>query len=313
MVRYLLGRLGWAFVTLFIIATILFFLLHLTGDPVAFFVPPRATAEDIASYRAAHGYDQGLTVQYVRFLGDIFTGEFGRSLTFGRPALSIVAEFLPASIVLAVAATVFALLVGVPAGIISALRKGSKVDTALMTSALTGLSIPSFWLALMLILVFGVRLDVLPISGRGGPSHLILPAITIGLPMAGSTARLLRSNLIESMSQDYIRTARALGLPQRTIVLRHALKNASLPSLTAFGLEVALVLTGVFIVEVVFAYPGLGRLTINAIGQRDFPIVQAAIFVAGVAYVLLNLVVDLAYTYLDPRIRLAADQGAKGG
>jgi peptide/nickel transport system permease protein len=295
-------------VTLFVIATILFFLLHLTGDPVSFFVPARATAEDIARYRAAHGYDDALIVQYAGFVGDIFRGDFGRSLTFGRPALSIVAEFLPASIVLAVGATLFALLIGVPTAILAALHRGTKIDTALMATAVTGLSVPSFWLALMLILVFGVRLDVLPISGRGGIAHLVLPSLTIGLPMAGSIARMLRSNLVESLSQDYIRTARAMGLPRRRIVLRHALKNASLPALTAFGLEIALVLTGVFIVEVVFAYPGLGRLTINAIGDRDFPIVQAAIFVAGATYILLNLVVDLAYTFLDPRIRLVHDR-----
>jgi peptide/nickel transport system permease protein len=308
MLAYVARRLAWAIVTLLAIATILFFLLHLTGDPASFFVPQRATAADIARFRAAHGYDAPLLVQYVRFVGDIGTGDFGRSLTFGQPALRVVLEFLPASVALALAATVFALLVGIPTGIVAALRKGSMADTALMTGALAGLSVPSFWLALMLILVFGVQLKLLPISGRGGFDHLILPAITIGLPMAGSMARLLRSNLIESLGQDSIRTARALGLPRRSIVLRHALKNAALPSLTVFGLEVALVLTGVFIVEVVFAYPGLGRLTINAIRQRDFPIVQAAIFLAGLTYIVLNLLIDLAYTYLDPRIRL----GGKG-
>jgi peptide/nickel transport system permease protein len=304
MLGYVLRRVVYAAATLLAIATILFFLLHLTGDPATLFVPQRATPEDIAAFRAAHGFDDPLLAQYLRFLSDAVRGDFGESLTFGQPALEVVAEFLPASVALALLATVFALLIGVPTAIFAALRRGTIVDTGLMATALTGLSVPNFWLALMLILVFGVWLEVLPISGRGGFDHLILPALTIALPMAGSVARLLRSNLIESMSQDYIRTARALGLPRRSIVMRHAFKNASLPSLTAFGLEVALVLTGVFVVEVVFAYPGLGRLTINAIEQRDFPIVLAAIFIAGLAYVLINLAVDIAYTFLDPRIRL---------
>ncbi|MCI0543616.1 MAG: ABC transporter permease [Actinobacteria bacterium] len=304
---YIARRLGYSIITLIGVATILFFLLQATGDPALVYLPQRASAADVEAFREAHGFNDPILVQYARFITNFLTGDFGESLNFGRPALGLVMEFVPATVSLALAATIIAVVVGVPLGILAAVKRGTAADTLLMTGALTGLSIPDFWLGLMLILVFGVELGWFPISGRGGLDHLILPAVTIGVAMAGSLARLLRSNLIDALGQDYIRTARAMGIRWSKIVAKHALKNASLPSLTSFALQVALILTGVFVVEVVFAYPGMGRLVINAINQRDFAVVQTGIFLAGVAYVLLNLVVDVVYTYLDPRIRLVAD------
>jgi peptide/nickel transport system permease protein len=303
---YILRRVVYALFTLLGVVSILFFLLHLTGDPASLYVPPRASPADVAKFRAAHGFDKSLVVQYVLFIQNALRGNFGTSLTFGQPALSMALKALPATLALAGTAIVFALVVGVPAGIIAAVRKGSVTDAAVMTGALFGLSVPPFWLGLMLILLVGVRLQWLPVSGSGGLSHLILPGITIAAAMGGGLARLLRSNLLEALHQDYVRTAQGMGLRRRSIVLRHALRNALLPSLTVFGLQVGLIITGVFVVEVVFAYPGMGQLTINAIEQRDFPLVEACVLVAGVGYIALNLIVDIVYTYLDPRIRFTA-------
>jgi peptide/nickel transport system permease protein len=306
MAKLIVHRVLYGVFTLWAIATILFFMLQLSGDPAVLYVSPRATPAAIDTFREVHGFNDPVLVQYARFLREAATGSFGESLTFGRPALGVVWEFLPASLVLAATAIAMAVLIGAPVGIIAALRKGKALDMTLMTASLAGLSIPAFWLGLILILLFAVDLQWFPVGGKGGIEHLVLPGFTIALAMAGSLARLLRSNLVEVLDQDYIRTARAMGVPRRSLIGRHALKNAALPVLTSFSLEAALVLTGVFVVEVVYAYPGMGRITIDAINQQDFAVVQASIFVGSLAYILMNLVVDIAYTFLDPRIRYGA-------
>jgi peptide/nickel transport system permease protein len=308
---YILRRIAYAFFTLLGVVSILFFLLHLTGDPASLYVPARASPAQVALFRQAHGFNDPLPLQYVRFIGDALHGDFGTSLTFGRPALPLALGALPATLALAGVAILFAVVIGVPAGIIAAVRKGRATDTAVMTGALFGLSVPPFWLGLMLILLVGVHLKWLPVSGAGGVDHLILPALTIAAAMGGALARLLRSNLLEALNQDYVRTAQAMGLRHRSVVMRHALKNAMLPLITVFGLQVGLIITGVFVVEVVFAYPGMGQLTINAIEQRDFPLVEACVLVAGLGYVVLNLIVDITYKYLDPRIRLTSGSRRK--
>lgn len=309
MLTYVARRLAYAVFTLAGVATILFFLLHLTGNPAVLYVPQRASPQAIAAWSASHGFNKPLLVQYATFMASIVRGQFGTSLTFGQPAVGLVLQFFPATLALGTTATVMGLLIGVPVGLVSGTRKGSATDTAAMTSALVGLSLPSFWLALMLILVFGVVLRLLPVAGAGGLSHLILPGLTIAVIIGGDIARMLRSNLIDVLSQDYIRTARALGLRPAGVVFRHALKNALLPTLTVFGLDLAAVISGVYIVEVIFAYPGVGLLTINAINQRDFPVVEASVFLAAVIFVLINLAVDLLYSVLDPRVRLGGRAG----
>lgn len=307
MLHFIGRRLVYAVLTLLGVATALFLLLQLTGDPSALFLPDRASDADREAFRHAHGWDRPLHVQWWRFITSMVQGDFGTSLRFRRPAIDVVLDALPSSAELAGMAIVFGLLIGVPAGIVAAWRRGRALDSMIMTGSLVGYSLPVFWLGMMLSLVFGVKLGWLPVSGRGDIRHLVLPGLTIGVGMAGSTARLLRSNLVDALNEDYIRTARAKGCSEGRVVMVHALRNASLPSLTLLGLQVALVLTGVFIVEVVYAYPGLGRLTIDAINGRDFPIVEAAIVLSGGVYVAVNLITDVLYGVLDPRIELGRE------
>jgi len=302
---YLAIRAAYAVLVVLGVTTIVFGVMRLSGDPALLFLPASATPQDIAVYKAARGLDQPLPVQYAVFVANAARGDFGVSLRYEEPALPLVLSRLPATLALGAVAALIALLVAVPVALVSALRKGTVLDTAAMMAALFGQSFPQFWLGLMLILVFAVQLKLFPPSGQGGLQHLVLPGLTLGLGMAAVLARLLRSNLIDVLNQDYIRTGRAKGLSEYAVVARHALKNAALPSVTMFGLQLAGLIGNAVIVEWVFGYPGVGRLALQAIGQRDFPIVQAFVFVVGVTYVLLNLVVDVLYTYLDPRIRFA--------
>jgi len=288
------------------VLTIVFFLMRLSGDPALLFLPAQATADDVAIYKRAHGLDRPLPVQYAYFLSEAARGDFGRSLRFGEPALPLVLSRLPATLTLAACASVVGLALAVPLGIIAALRKGRLADTLAMLAALLGQSFPQFWLGLMLILLLAVRVKAFPPSGAGGIRFLVLPSLTLGLALAALLARLLRANLIDVLGQDYIRTGRAKGLALRQVIRRHAFKNAALPSLTVFGLQLGLLISNAVVVEFVFGYPGIGRLALTAINQRDYPIVLAFIFVVGLIYALLNLLVDLLYTWLDPRIRLSA-------
>ncbi|HEX6512247.1 MAG TPA: ABC transporter permease [Chloroflexota bacterium] len=287
------------------VLTIVFFLMRLTGDPALLFLPAQATPQDVAIYKAAHGLDRPLPVQYGYFLADAARGDFGRSLRFGEPALGLVLSRLPASLLLAGCAAVVGLALAAPLGIVAALRRGRAADSVAMLGALLGQSFPQFWLGLMLILLLAVRVRAFPPSGAGGIQFLVLPSLTLGLAMAALLARLLRANLIDVLGQDYIRTGRAKGLARSRVVARHALKNATLPSLTVFGLQLGLLISNAVVVEFVFGYPGMGRLALTAINQRDYPVVLAFIFVVGLVYAGLNLVVDVLYTWLDPRIRLA--------
>jgi peptide/nickel transport system permease protein len=278
----------------------------LTGDPALLFLPAQATPEDVAIYKHAHGFDRPLPVQYGYFLADAARGDFGRSLRFGEPALGLVLSRLPATLELAGCAAVVGLVFALPLGTIAALRRGSLADTLAMLGALFGQSFPQFWLGLMLILLLAVRFKLFPPSGSGGIQFLVLPSLTLGLALAALLARLLRANLIDVLGQDYIRTGRAKGLSAWAVLHRHAFKNAALPSLTVFGLQLGLLISNAVVVEFVFGYPGVGRLALTAINQRDYPVVLAFIFVVGLVYALLNLAVDLLYTWFDPRIRLSA-------
>jgi ABC-type dipeptide/oligopeptide/nickel transport system permease component len=304
-VRIYLGRrLAQSLLVLLGVSFVVFFILYLTGDPALVLLPPDATADDVRQFRQAMGFNDPFLVQYGRFLGGALRGDFGQSIRHGEPAFSLVVERMPATFELAAAALLIALVIAIPAGIVSAVRRNTIVDYVATVVALLGQSMPTFWLGIMLILFFSVQFNVLPSSGRGGLSHLVLPAITLGLFTTARITRLTRSGMLEVLNQDYIRTARAKGVGGSPIVWKHAFKNAAVPIVTIVGIELGTLLGGSVITETIFAWPGVGRLSVQAIYNRDYPVVQAAVFLLATTFVLVNLVVDVLYTYLDPRIRL---------
>ncbi len=289
---------------LFGVSCVVFFILHLTGDPALVLLPPDASAEDIHRFREAMGFNDPVLVQYGRFLAGALRGDFGQSVRHGEPAFALVLERMPATFELSGAALIVALGLALPAGILSAVRRNTMIDYVSTVTALLGQSMPTFWLGIMLILVFSVWLNLLPSSGRGSFEHLIMPAVTLGLFTTARIMRLTRSGMLEVLSQDYIRTARAKGVAGPPVIWKHALKNAAIPIVTIVGIELGTLLGGAVITETIFAWPGVGRLSVQAIYNRDYPVVQAAVFVLASTFVLVNLVVDVLYTYLDPRIRL---------
>lgn len=306
------------------VTLITFLALHMGGDPTYLYVSERASAEEIAATRAALGFDRPLYEQYLTFLGGLVRGDLGNSLSYRTPALEVVLERFPATIELTLFAMLIATALSIPLGIISSLKRGTSVDGSIMMVAMFGQSIPSFWLGIMLILFVGLGLGWLPISGhvpflqplfegdfrtawenfpRAIP-YLIMPAISISLFSLSRNARLVRSSMLETLSQDYVRTARAKGLKPFGVVIRHALRNAWMPVVTMLGLEFGFLLSGVVVVETIFSWPGVGRLVFNAINQRDIPLVQAAVILFSLMFVGLNLLVDVLYARLDPRVRL---------
>jgi ABC-type dipeptide/oligopeptide/nickel transport system permease component len=305
---YLLRRLLQSLLVLLGISFVVFGILHLTGDPALVLLPPDATAEDIERFRQQMGFNDPFLVQYWRFLRGALHGNFGESLRHGEPAFELVVERMPATFELAGAALVIALLLSIPAGVVSAVRRNTLVDYVATVVALLGQSMPTFWLGIMLILVFSVQFGLLPSSGRGTVQHLILPAVTLGLFTTARITRLTRSGMLEVLNQDYIRTARAKGVASPPVVWKHALKNAAIPIVTIVGIELGTLLGGSVITETIFAWPGVGRLSVQAIYNRDYPVVQAAVFTLASTFVVVNLLVDVVYTYLDPRIRLTAQR-----
>ena len=303
MKTFLFRRILQAIAIVFGVTLVTFFFLHLTGDPVGMLLPADASPEEIQRVVKLFGFDQPVYIQFIRFMADAVRGNFGNSIRQDEPALGLVLERVPATLELTLAAMVIAVLVAFPAGIISASRRGGWIDQGAMLFALIGQSVPNFWLGIMLILVFSVSLGWLPPFGRGGLGNLILPAITLSMYSMARTARLIRSGMIEALSQDYIRTAYAKGLAKSTVLWRHALRNALIPTVTVLGLDLAHLLGGAIITETIFAWPGVGRLTISAIFARDYPIVQAAVFLVAVSYTGVNLLVDILYAYLNPKVR----------
>ena len=301
---YLLRRLLQSLLVLFGVSFVVFGILFLTGDPALLLLPPDASIEDIAKFRQQMGFNDPFFVQYGRFLSGALRGNFGQSVRHGEPAFDLVMERMPATFELSGAALALALCLSIPAGIISAVRRNTLVDYIATVVALLGQSMPTFWLGIMLILLFSVQLNVLPSSGRGGWQHILLPAVTLGLFTTARITRLTRSGMLEVLNQDYIRTARAKGVANPPVVWKHALKNAAIPIVTIVGIELGTLLGGSVITETIFAWPGVGRLSVQAIYNRDYPVVQAAVFTLATTFVLVNLVVDVLYTYLDPRIRL---------
>jgi peptide/nickel transport system permease protein len=306
MKRFMISRLLRSIVVLWGISTVVFFVVRLSGDPVALMVAPDTPPAEIEKLRTAMGLDRPLIVQYGWFARDVFTGNFGQSLRFGEPAMGLVLERFQPTIELAVLAVLLSAGVGVPMGMISALKPNTIWDGISMFIALIGQSVPSFFLGIMMILIFSVQLRLLPTGGRGDWYNLIMPVITLGAWGMASTARLTRSSMLDVMSKDYIRTARAKGLSEMLVVVGHALKNVGIPLVTIIGLHFGALLGGAVVTETVFAWPGVGRLAIQAINTRDYPVVQACVFFVAVGFLIVNTMIDFLYAWLDPRIRLGS-------
>jgi len=304
-IAYLVQRLAWALVLLVVTTLAVFVVVHLSGDPTALYVGPEGTRADYEMVRAALGFDRPLPDQYGRFLARAVRADFGRSLRHQQPTLPLVLERFPATLRLALAAMLLAMLLALPLGILSALRRNSLLDSCAMTFALSGQCMPTFWLGILLILVFGVNLGWVPVYGGEGLRALALPAVTLGVWAMARTARITRSSMLEVLPQDFLRTARAKGISEWGVILRHGLRNGAIPIVTALGLELGNLLGGAVITEAVFAYPGIGRLAVEAVVNKDIPLLQAVVFTIATALILLNVAVDLLYMVLDPRVRLA--------
>jgi ABC-type dipeptide/oligopeptide/nickel transport system permease component len=300
---FLLRRLLRAIVALWGVVTIVFVLMRLSGDPVPLMLPPDAPRSEIFRVRAELGLDQPLPLQYAVFLANVAHGDLGRSIHMRMPALQLAAERLDATIQLALASFTIAVLIALPAGLVSALRRDTLWDHSLMSLALLGQAAPTFYIGIMLILVLGLQLGLLPISGRGGWQNLVMPAITLGAFAMASIARLTRSAVLDVSRADFIRTARAKGLREASILTGHNLKNAAIPIVTIMGLQFGTLLGGAVVTETVFSWPGIGRLAIQSIYNRDYPVVQSAVLLMACSVILVNFLVDLAYGWLDPRIR----------
>lgn len=308
MTQYVLRRLWQSVIVVFGVVTVVFFVLQLTGDPVRIMMGETSSEEDIQNVKRQLGLDRPIHEQYIAFLGKAIQGNFGDSIRQrGQPAMGIVLSRYPATLQLAFLALAFSVILATIFGVVSAVKRYSALDNVVMFLALIGQSVPNFWLGIMLILLFAVQFGLLPSqgSGDGNPRYLILPMLTLAAPGLARLTRLVRSGMLEILNQDYIRTARAKGLQDGRVIFGHALKNAAIPLVTVIGLDMGALLGGAVVTEQIFAWPGVGLEVIMAINGRDFPVVQAAVFVVAVSFVLINLLVDLAYTWLDPRVRLS--------
>ena len=302
--RFLARRLVLTVPVLLGVATLVFSLIHLIpGDPAQSMLGESASPADIEDLRHRLGLDQPLIVQYGSFLGGLVTGNLGTSLRTGAPVAEVIAERVPATFELAVAAMIVALTLSIPLGVAAAVWRGTVVDHVAMTLALAGMSIPSFWLGPLLAIIVGVELEWLPVSGRGGLEHLVLPAVSLGAALAAILARMTRATLLEELREPYVQAARARGASRARAVLRHAFRNSLIPVVTVAGLQCGALLTGAVITETIFSWPGIGRLLIQSIGFRDYPMVQGCILLIAVTYVGVNLATDVCYGVLDPRIR----------
>jgi ABC-type dipeptide/oligopeptide/nickel transport system permease component len=303
-VRHLLLRALYTLPVLWLVGTVVFLLIHLIpGDPVIQMLGEGAPATDVAATRHAYGLDASLGQQYLRYWKGVVRGDLGSSLRFNQSVGRLIAERYPYTLALTVAALLVAILISIPAGVRSAQRRGRWEDKLLGAVSLLGLSFPNFALGPVLILLFSIKLGLLPVSGSGSVAHLVLPALTMGSALAAILTRMVRTSMLEELGQDYIRTARAKGLPERTVVYRHALRNAMLPILTVLGLQFGALLAGAIVTETIFSWPGIGRLTIQAIGNRDYYLVEGCVLAIGFTYVLVNFLTDLLYSVVNPRIR----------
>src|SRR5579863_4228884 len=302
--RFILRRTLYAIITLFILSMTIFTVIRLTGDPVTLLAEPGARAEDLDRIRTEWGLDQPWPIQYLAFVRNVVEGNLGKSFNYEMPVSTLYFQRLPNSLELAAAASLISFLIGIPAGLISAVKVNSAWDNVGKVIALFGLAVPGFWLGLVMILVFSVWLHWLPTSGQGGWRNLVMPAVALGWYFAASLLRLTRSSMLEVLRSEYIKLARLKGLPGYVVIAVHAFKNALIPVLTLAGINLVVMLNAAVIIEVIFAWPGIGRLLYEGIFQRDFPLVQGVVMEAGIMVVLINLTIDVLYAYIDPRIRL---------
>src|SRR5687767_11598956 len=304
--RYLVARLAQTVLVVFLSLTAVFGMVRLSGDPVLLFMPMDIQAKDVDEFRDRLGFNDPLAVQYARFLGAAVRGDFGESLRYRRDALGLVLERLPATLLLAGAALTLTLLVAVPLGVLSAVRRDTAFDHVSTVITVLGQATPGFWLGLMLIYLFAVQLRWLPTGGMGTAAHMVMPAVVLAAFYSARVARLTRSAVLDTLGEDYVLTARAKGLAETRVIGKHTLRNSAIPIVTLAGLEAGQLLGGAVVTETIFAWPGLGRLTVQALLNRDFPVVMAAVSFTSIVYTLMNLLVDLAYGWLDPRVRIRA-------
>jgi len=303
---YVLSRLAQTALVVFLSLTAVFGMVRLGGDPVLLFMPMDIQAKDVNEFRQRLGFNDPLPVQYGRFVAGAVRGDFGESLRYRRDAMGLVLERLPATLLLASTALLLTLLVAVPLGVVSAVRRDTFVDHVGTIATVLGQATPGFWLGLMLIYLFSVQLRWLPTGGTGGAAHLVMPSIVLAAFFSARIARLTRSAVLDALHEDYVQTARAKGLGEARVVGKHTLRNSAIPIVTLAGLEAGQLLGGAVITETIFAWPGVGRVTVQALLNRDFPVVMAAVFLTSLIYTLLNLAVDLLYGWLDPRVRVRA-------
>lgn len=304
MIRYISLRLLFALPALWLIVTMVFLLAHIVpGDPVAQMLGEGARADDLQQLRHALGLDMPIPVQYERYLKGVLHGNLGESFRFQQPVMKVILDHYPATLELAAVALGVCILIGIPAGVLAAHKRGERSDHAVGVLTLFGLSLPNFALGPVLMLVFSVILGWLPVTGRGGISHLVLPAFTLGAALAAILTRMVRTSVIEELSADYVRTARAKGVSQSGVLFRHALRNALIPILTILGLQFGTLLAGTIVTETIFSWPGIGHLTVQAINARDYPLLQGCILLIAVSYVIVNLLTDMVYAVVDPRVR----------
>jgi peptide/nickel transport system permease protein len=303
MQRYLIKRLVQSLVTLVVLSMIIFCLTRFTGDPIVLMLPDDASHEDIVQLRHALGLDRPLPVQYWRFISRAVQGDFGRSIKGQMPVLDLIKDRLPNSIKLAAVSMVITLMLALPLGVMAAVRKGTAIDTVANIVAVLGQSLPQFWVGIVLIQIFAVYLRLLPVAGTGSVYHYILPGFTLGWFLVAGIMRLLRSSMLEVLDSEFVKLARIKGLSPRAVIWKHALKNALIPVLTFGAIYLAILMTGAILVETVFAWPGIGQLIYQGIVYRDFPVVQAVVLLTAFVVVTVNLLVDITYAYIDPRIR----------
>ena len=301
--KFIVKRLGYAVISLFLLSLTIFFFVRITGDPTTLLVEPGASRDDIDALRAQLGLDRSLGVQYVSFMANLVRGDFGRSFYYRTPVLELYLSRLPNSLLLAVAAMILSLVIGIPSGILAAVRLNGFWDRAGKVFSLLGLSMPQFWVGLLLILFFSVYLGWLPSSGSGTPLHVLMPAFALGWYFAAAHMRMTRSSMLDVLGSEYVKLARLKGLPESLVIAKHAFKNALIPVLTLAGINLVAMINVAVVVETVFAWPGVGRLLYEGIAFRDFPVVQATVIIGGALIVVVNLVIDVLYAWIDPRIR----------
>ncbi|MGH6761043.1 MAG: ABC transporter permease [Phyllobacterium sp.] len=312
MIRYILQRLLGMIVVMFLVVTIVFVIVRITpGDPAAVMLGPEATQQDIAELRSRLGLDQSLAVQYVYYIGQLARGDLGQSIFLNQPVAAALADRAEPTFFLTIFSILIASIIALPIGIYAAYRRGSFLDQAATTIAMLAASIPSFWLGLILMQIFAVRFGWFPVSGYGGPDssfiermyHLTLPAFALGIVSSALIMRFTRASMLDVLGDDFIRTARAKGLGERRVVMKHALKNATIPILTVIGLTAAVLISGAVVTETVFGLPGVGNLVVSAVLRRDYPVIQGALLVIAALYVLINFAIDMLYLFVDPRVR----------